>query len=212
MDKAAGLHGLYAITDPCAGSGQVLLDKVDAALRGGARVLQYRDKTTDRQRRRREAEALRQLCEDHHALLIINDDLELAEAVAAHGVHIGRDDAALHQARQRLGAEAIIGVSCYNQLALARDAVQGGADYVAFGRFFPSTSKPDAVQADPQLLVQARTELQVPVVAIGGITPENGRSLIEHGADALAVIQGIFAQTDIEGAARQLASLFEHAK
>jgi thiamine-phosphate pyrophosphorylase len=210
--EVATLSGLYAITDPCAGSGQALLDNVAAALRGGARVLQYRDKGSDGEQRLDEALALRRLCADFGALFIVNDDVELARLVGADGVHIGSDDTGLEEARRQLGDEAIIGVSCYNRLELAEQAVAAGADYVAFGRFFPSASKPEAVQAGPGLLRAAKAALSVPVVAIGGITPDNARSLIEHGADALAVIQGVFAQTDIEDAARQLASLFEQAK
>jgi len=186
-----------------------MLANVEAALRGGTRVLQYRDKGDDSERRLDEALALRRLCADYRALFIINDDVELARLVAADGVHLGRDDTSLEAARELLGPGALIGVSCYNRLELAQRAVAAGADYVAFGRFFPSASKPEAVQASPDLLCQAKATLSVPVVAIGGITPENGPQLIQHGADALAVIQGVFAQTDIEDAAKQLASLFE---
>jgi len=212
MRQDPRLAGLYAITDPCAGQGQALLAHVEAALRGGARVLQYRDKGQDNTRRREEAGGLRALCTRYGALFIVNDDLALALEVGADGVHLGRDDAALTEARRQLGDEAIIGVSCYNRMELAEQAVAAGADYVAFGRFFPSASKPEAVQAEPRLLTEAKASLTVPVVAIGGITPDNARSLIEHGADALAVIQGVFAQENIEDAAKRLASLFEQAK
>jgi thiamine-phosphate pyrophosphorylase len=206
------LRGLYAITDPCAGSGEVLLSNVRLALDGGVRILQYRDKGSDHALRQQEASALLRLCREFDALFLVNDDVTLAAEVEADGVHLGRDDAALAEARRVLGEEAVIGISCYNRLALAEQAQAAGADYVAFGRFFPSRTKPDAVQAEPALLAEAKTRLSVPVVAIGGITPENGRSLIEHGADALAVIQGVFAQTDIRDAARRYASLFEKTK
>ncbi|MBD3671588.1 MAG: thiamine phosphate synthase [Gammaproteobacteria bacterium] len=211
MTQGSRVHGLYAITDPCAGQGQALLNNVHAALQGGARVLQYRDKSEDRHRRSSEAEALRALCADHGALFIINDDIELAHQVKADGVHLGQDDADYDTARTRLGPDAIIGISCYNRLPAAQQAVARGADYVAFGRFFASASKPEAVQADTDLVIQARARLSVPIVAIGGITPENGGLLIERGADALAVIRGVFGADDIEKTARRFASLFDES-
>lgn len=209
MSKKDRIQGVYAITDPIAGRGEELLNHVRQALEGGVRVLQYRDKSGARTRQQTESRALLQLCESYQATFIINDNVELAAEIGAHGVHIGKSDAALEKARERLGADAIIGVSCYNQLQLAKEAAQAGADYVAFGRFFASRTKPDAMQADVKVLTQAKAELSLPVVAIGGITPENGGQLIEHGADALAIIQGIFAQTDIRVAAQRHAALFQ---
>lgn len=202
------LHGLYAITDASLTPDATLFAAVTAALRGGARVIQYRDKRADRARRHTEAAALNELCRAHAALLIINDDVELAAAVTAAGVHLGRDDPPIAAARKRLGREAIIGVSCYNQLPRAQTAAEHGADYVAFGRFFPSLTKPDAVAATPDLLREARRSLKLPLVAIGGITPENGGLLLAAGADMLAVIHGVFGQPDIEAAARRFAELF----
>ena len=148
------------------------------------------------------------LCHDHGIPLIINDDVELAVAVGAHGVHLGKADSTVRSARKQLGAEAIIGVSCYNELERAVEAASEGADYVAFGRFFPSQSKPDTVTADPELLRQARQRLGIPVVAIGGITPENGQPLITAGAQLLAAIHGVFGQADVQAAARRYAELF----
>ena len=203
------LHGLYAITDTQLTPGSALIPAVEAALRGGARVIQYRDKGRDSLRRCEAAAALNALCLNHGALLIINDDVELAAAIGAAGVHLGRDDPDLHAARKRLGAHAMIGVSCYNQLERAQTATEHGADYVAFGRFFPSRTKPDAVAAAPELLRAARVALDLPLVAIGGITPDNGGLLIEAGADMLAVIHGVFGQPDIEAAARRFALLFD---
>ncbi|HSH12293.1 MAG TPA: thiamine phosphate synthase [Desulfurivibrionaceae bacterium] len=208
MSKPRTLNGVYAITDPIAGQGEQLLRHVRLALEGGVGILQYRDKGTDHPRRLAEARALRQLCETFQATFLINDDVALAAESGAHGVHLGKDDLSLSQARARLGEQAIIGVSCYNRLELARAAAIGGADYVAFGRFFPSRTKPGAIQADIALLAQAKAEFSLPVVAIGGITPENGAQLIEQGADALAIIQGIFGQTDIKAAALRHAALF----
>lgn len=203
------LHGLYAITDRKLASGEGIAAQVECALQGGARLIQYRDKGEDRARRIDEARALLTLCRTYGIPLIINDDLELAQECGADGVHIGRGDADLALARRGLGPEAIIGVSCYDDLQRAARAQAGGANYLAFGRFFPSGTKPRAAQADLALLHQARAVLHLPLVAIGGITPENGAQLIRAGADMLAVIQGVFGQPDIRGACREFAKLFE---
>jgi thiamine-phosphate pyrophosphorylase len=208
MHNLKPLRGLYAITDATLTPGDALIPAVAAALRGGARVIQYRDKRADAARRDEEAAALAALCAAHGALLIVNDDVELAAAAGAAGVHLGRDDPQLHAARRRLGAAAIIGVSCYNELARAQAAAAEGADYVAFGRFFPSRTKPGAVAATPELLTAARRALDLPLVAIGGITPDNGAQLLAAGADMLAVIHAVFGQPDIEAAARRFADLF----
>ena len=201
------LHGVYAITDPelC---GIQLNKKVLAAIEGGIRILQYRNKQASRERQHEEASELLNLCRQHNVLFIINDDVELTAAVDADGVHLGQRDRALLEARQHLGADKIIGISCNNRFENALTAQQQGADYVAFGRFFPSHTKPQAPRADIGLLERARTELQLPVVAIGGITPVNGSELIAAGADMLAVIHGIFAQQDVRQAAQRYTSLF----
>lgn len=183
-------NGLYVITD--GSTGDTLLSKVEQALRGGAAIVQYRDKTTDQARREQEAAALRSLCQQHHALFIINDDVALAKAVQADGVHVGRDDSALSAAREALGKAAIIGVSCYNQLELALSAAEQGADYIAFGSFFSSPTKPNAPRATLELLRQARQQLTLPICVIGGITLENAPDLLANGADMLAVITDVF--------------------
>lgn len=203
------LRGLYAITSSETVTAVGLTEQVARSIAGGAAVVQYRDKSGDPIKRLGEADALNRLCREHGVPLLINDDVELAAQVGAAGVHLGRDDAALAEARARLGPEAIIGVSCYNEFALAEHAVSAGADYVAFGSFFPSPTKPEAVTADLGLLERARRELAVPAVAIGGITPENGRALIQAGAAMLAVISGVFGEPDIEAAAGRYAKLFE---
>ncbi|MET0052550.1 MAG: thiamine phosphate synthase [Candidatus Thiodiazotropha sp.] len=208
MNVQIRLRGLYAITDSGLCPTERLEEQVTQTLLGGARILQYRDKSQDQARRLREAGMLKDLCEAHDALLIINDDLALARQVRAHGVHLGRDDAALENARDMLGPDTVIGISCYNSLEIARAAALAGADYLAFGRFFPSTTKPEAVNAPPSLLTAARSELNLPLVAIGGITPENGAPLIEAGADMLAVVHGVFGQPDVQAASRRLAALF----
>ena len=210
MTRNSRLRGLYAITDRGLAQRHGLESQVAAALEGGASIIQYRDKGSDRKRRLGEASALLELCRVAGALLIINDDVELARAVEADGVHLGREDGDPTAARARLGPDAIIGVSCYDQFGRARAAQGAGADYVAFGRFFPSATKPDAVQAGPDLLKQARRLLDVPAVAIGGITPENGRALIDAGADMLAVVHGVFGEPDIRSACRRFTQLFEH--
>ena len=177
------------------------------ALLGGAAVLQYRNKIADASLRAEQAGALRRLTREFGVPLIVNDDAALARHVEADGVHLGGEDGSVVEARALLGDAGIVGVSCYNRLPLAQEAVKQGADYVAFGAFFPSGVKPGAVAASPELLRQARYELNVPIVAIGGITVQNGVQLLEAGADALAVISAVFAAADIQGAARQFADL-----
>jgi len=202
------IAGLYAIADSSYLATEQFVPAVRAALGGGARVIQYRDKKSAPGQREAMARALNALCREHAVPLLINDDVALAAVVGAAGVHLGRDDPDIAAARATLGDAALIGVSCYNELARAQAAQAAGADYVAFGRFFPSRTKPQAVPATPELLRAARAELKIPIVAIGGITPENGASLIAAGADALAVIEGVFNQPDIRAAAERYARLF----
>lgn len=207
MNKPA-CHGLYAITDALLLPDERLTAAVEQAILGGARLVQYRDKSGDGALRSRQAERLNTLCRSHEIPLIINDDVELAARVGAAGVHIGRDDPAFATARARLGEAALIGVSCYDRLSLALDAERAGADYVAFGAFFPSPTKPTEIRAPVGLLREARLSVKVPIVAIGGITLENAPALLEAGADALAVVSAVFAQPDIKAAARRFAALF----
>jgi len=202
-------RGLYAIADSALLAGSDVAARVGAAIAGGAVLVQYRDKGADGAQRHVQASAVLACCRAHKVPLLINDDIELTDAIGADGVHLGRDDTALAAARQRLGPHAIIGVSCYNLLPHAIAAAEAGADYVAFGRFFPSRTKSHAVQAEIELLHDAKRRLNIPVAAIGGITADNGSMLIEAGADLLAVIQGVFAQPDIAAAARRIAILFD---
>ncbi len=202
------LHGLYAITDTGISNDQQLLNAARQAIQGGARILQYRNKTLAIPNRQHQAELLLHECQKHSIPLIVNDDIALAAAIGADGVHLGRGDGDITQARKQLGNNSIIGVSCYNDAQLAQAAVTAGADYVAFGAFFPSSTKPQAVRAPSELLTWAKRELDIPVVAIGGVTAQNGAALIEAGADMLAVIQGIFGQPDIHAAAQRYARLF----
>jgi thiamine-phosphate pyrophosphorylase len=203
------LHGLYAITDNNLIPDERFIDTVEHAIVGGARVIQYRDKSNNKKRRVEQAHALRHLCQKYKIPLIINDDVELAQQIKADGVHIGKDDTEFKIARTILGDDAIIGVSCYNQFSLAQQAVHKGASYVAFGSFFSSRIKPNAVHASVDLLRQAHEKaLNCPLVAIGGITPNNGAELVAAGADCLAVIQGLFGQIDVTVAAQHYAELF----
>lgn len=206
---SAVLRGLYAIADTAAIGRDRLVPAVERAIDGGARLVQYRHKQAAGDPPAAEVRSLRALCRARGIPFIVNDDVALALALDADGVHLGRDDGPLRQAREALGTHRLIGASCYNRLHDALRARDEGADYVAFGSFFPSAVKPDAVRATPDLIAAARRSTGLPVVAIGGITPENGASLIAAGADALAVISGVFAQDDIEAAARRYAALFD---
>lgn len=196
------ISGLYAIT-PEENNTDRLLQKVALAFQGGARVLQYRNKTGSLELRQVQAQVLRELSREYNVPLIINDDALLAKQVDADGVHLGGEDGSIAAARALLGADKLIGVSCYNQLNLARIAAGQGADYFAFGAFYASTIKPDACIASLELLKQARREFTRPLVAIGGINPENAMPLLAAGADALAVISALFSSPDIQQAAMQ---------
>jgi len=197
-------RGLYVITD---GPRPDLLEAVALALAGGARLLQYRDKTSEHERRLSEARAIRALCAAREVPMIVNDDLQLALASGAAGVHLGEDDSDIVAARAVLGPDAIVGVSCYDSIDRARQLAAAGADYLAFGAFFPSPTKPHARRASFELLRQTAT-LGLPRVAIGGITPDNGGSLIDAGADYLAVISAVFGDPDVRGAAARFSQLF----
>jgi thiamine-phosphate pyrophosphorylase len=188
--------------------GERLLRGVEAALVGGCQWVQYRDKSTDQERRLREAGELLALCRRYRARLLINDDPELARLTGADGVHLGQEDCSPEEARALLGNDAIIGVTCHDSLQLAQQAVAAGANYVAFGRFFPSSTKPDAPPAPLLLLSQARRVLgNIPVVAIGGITPDNAPRVLAAGATTLAVSHSLFSAVDIRATAQR----FMHA-
>lgn len=210
MKAKPGINGLYAVTPDIPDTSE-LLRCVRLALLGGARVLQYRNKTADAALKQAQAQALRQLAREFKTTFIVNDDAQLAAQVDADGVHLGGADGSVAAARALLGNSKTIGVSCYNRASLAHEAVKQGADYVAFGAFFSSSVKPGAVKADVSLLQTVRQELRVPIVAIGGITQSNCPVLIEAGADALAVISALFDAPDIEVAAREFSTLFGKA-
>lgn len=205
------MRGLYAITPDDPDTAR-LLTAVDAALAGGCRWLQYRDKVSQPSLRRQRAEALAARCRRHGAALIINDDVDLARAVAADGVHLGRDDGDLAAARAILGPGKILGASCYDDFEAARRAAAAGADYVAFGAVCPSPTKPRAVRAPIELFARCRAELAMPACAIGGITLAAAAPLIAAGASLLAVITDLFSAPDIAARAAAYQHLFEEPK
>ena len=201
------ISGLYALTPDLLDTDE-LVARCESAIAGGAAALQYRNKIASPPLRRAQALALRDLCAGRAIPFIVNDDVNLAFAVDADGVHLGRDDSPVARARQRLGATAIIGASCYDSLARAAAAIEAGADYVAFGSFFPSVVKPDTVRAQPSLLTAAKARWNVGTVAIGGITPATAPALIAAGADALAVITAVFEAADVAAAAKAFRDAF----
>jgi thiamine-phosphate pyrophosphorylase len=200
--------GVYALTSETADTEQ-LLAQVEAALAGGVAAVQYRDKSGDVARRHEQASELVALCHRFGVPLIVNDDLRLADLTDADGVHLGRDDGSLREARIILGKDKFIGASCYQSLDLALAAQAAGADYVAFGSFFASPTKPAAPRASLDLLHEAAPKIHIPLVAIGGITLENAPQLLDAGADCIAVLSALFAAPDVRAAARDLNQLFQ---
>lgn len=201
-------RGLYAILDAGLVPADRRVDAAREAIAGGAAMLQYRDKTGDDAVRRRSAAALCDCAREAGIPLLVNDDVALAAETGADGVHLGKDDASPQAARDRLGADAIIGATCHADLDLARAAAAAGADYLSFGRFFPSATKPGAPAADPAVLTAARREFGLPIVAIGGVNADNGAALIAAGADLLAAAGAVFAADDVRTTARRIADLF----
>ena len=195
--RTTKIKGLYAVTPDLADT-ELLLRQVAAALEGGARLLQYRNKNADTTLRIAQARALKALCARYDAIFIVNDHVDVAKIVDADGVHVGHEDTSVTAARAVLGNEKIVGVSCYDDVEQAVAGSKSGADYVAFGTSFPSSVKPEAVRAP----------LAVPIVAIGGITPANAPILISEGIDAVAVISALFHAGDIVAAARAFCKLF----
>jgi len=211
--SAQKIRGLYAVT-PDEADTDVLLAKVEAALQGGINVLQYRNKAASHKLQTQQARAILPLCRQYHVPLIINDSVKLCLTLDADGVHLGADDGNLAEARARLGAGRILGASCYNRLDLALSAAQAGADYVAFGACFASGTKPNAPVASLQLFTQAKQAVDVPLVAIGGITLNNAAQVIQAGADAVAVVGALFnikndEDQSVTEVARQFSQLFK---
>jgi thiamine-phosphate pyrophosphorylase len=205
------LRGIYAITDSSLTPGGTLLTAAAQALEGGISLLQYRDKSSDHHRRLAQASALQALCAEFNVPLVINDDIQLCLAAGATGVHLGQSDSSISAAREILGPDAIIGITCHADIQLAEKAEQAGASYVAFGRFFPSLTKPTAPPAELDILTRAREKLSLPIAAIGGINADNASQAIAAGADLLAVINYLFASQDIASRAKQLDALYQQA-
>jgi thiamine-phosphate pyrophosphorylase len=199
--------GLYAIT-PDISDTSLLLDKVEKALIGGIALLQYRDKISTASERTFRAKAIHTLCLRYRVPLIINDDPELALACEAEGVHLGQTDGSIQHARALLGNSAMIGITCHHNIALAITAEQQGADYVAFGRFFNSSTKPGTPLATIDTLINAKRNICIPIVAIGGITVDNVRPIISAGASFTAVVDGLFSSTNISSVCKGFHNLF----
>jgi thiamine-phosphate pyrophosphorylase len=202
------IKGLYAVT-PDEQDTDVLLAKVEAALQGGINILQYRNKQANHKLQTQQARAILPLCRQYNVPLIINDSVKLCLALDADGVHIGADDGNLDEIRARLGPNKILGASCYNRFDLALTAQQAGADYVAFGACFASTTKPNAPIASLDLFKLAQAQLHIPTVAIGGIMLTNVLQAIDAGASAIAVINAIFNSSDVKLSTQQFAQLFD---
>ena len=201
-------RGLYALTPDDGATLATLIARVSAAIDGGTAVVQYRDKRAAPAARRACAGAVVEHCHARGVPLIVNDDVELAAAIGAAGVHLGRDDGTVAAARTRLGPQRIVGVSCYDSVERALEAADAGADYVAFGSCYPSATKPRAIRCGVEVLAAAAAELTLPIVAIGGITPENAGPLLAAGAGLVAVIGALFDGDDPAAAARAFARLF----
>lgn len=199
--------GLYVITAQRYPDTSGLVREVRQALEGGAAMVQFRDKSGNDDWRRATAVELKAACDEFDAPFIVNDDARLARTAGASGVHLGKGDAPTGEVRALLGRGALIGVSCYDSLDRAKAAAASGADYLAFGSVFPSATKPDAVRCPLAVLTKARS-LGLPVVAIGGITPDNGRAVIEAGAHGLAVISAVFDAPDVRLAAESFSRIW----
>ena len=208
LRNRSAVSGLYAITPDMADTGQ-LYDAVHQALAGGVNWLQYRNKAADSRLRRVQAAEIHLLCKHFQVPLIVNDHLDLAMEIDAEGLHVGGDDISPVMARCYFGRDKIIGISCYNQLNRAIEAEEAGADYVAFGAFYPSMTKTGTYQAPIELLTAAKKKLGIPVVAIGGIDLDNAGMLIASGCDAVAVSQALFGAQDIQSAARYFSELYD---
>jgi thiamine-phosphate pyrophosphorylase len=201
------INGLYVVTPNEYGT-ELLCKQVAAAIQGGAKIVQYRNKVAGANLRLRQSTALLALCRSQQVPFVINDHLDLCAQIDADGLHIGSTDCDLGAARRLLGDDKIIGASCYNRLDLAIKAEQAGASYVAFGACFPSQTKPDAIHAPLTLFAEAKMQLNIPLVAIGGINLQNAPSVISAGADAIAVVGALFDADDMVESSRQFTNLF----
>ncbi len=201
------MKGLYLVT-PDWDDTERLLSVTEQALQGGATVLQYRHKTASDALRKEQAQALLTLCRRLNLPLVINDHVELCEAIDADGLHVGGTDASVAQVRARLGKDKIVGASCYGDLQLARDAKAAGASYVAFGGFYPSRVKKYAVTTAPDIIARAISEMDIPVCVIGGMTADNSKPLVAQGAHLVAAISSVYSADDPRSVASEFANLF----
>ena len=201
------MKGLYLVT-PDWDDTDALLAVSDAAIQGGATLLQYRHKTASAALRREQATALLSLCRQHCIPMIINDHLELCQELDADGLHVGGMDTSVAAARAALGSEKMLGASCYSDLQLARDAAASGASYIAFGGFYPSRVKKYEVSTPVDIISRARNELTIPLCVIGGMSAKNARPLVAEGADLVAVISSVYQSSDPRAAAQEFAQLF----
>lgn len=201
------MKGLYLVTPDWADT-QQMLDATEAGLRGGAALVQYRHKTATPELRKEQASRLQALCRRYGRPFIINDFVELCMELDADGIHVGGTDMAIAQVRAAVGSSKIVGASCYGSMQLARDAYQAGASYVAFGGFYPSRVKKYEVSTPPEIVAQAKKEIPLPNVVIGGMTQQNALPLVQQGADMVAVISSVYMVDDPEAAARGFVNLF----
>lgn len=202
------IHGLYGITHHHELSQKKLADDVEAAFKGGMQLLQYRDKHSSPEENLQRASLLLEICRRYQKPLIINDDPALCKKIGAQGVHLGQGDASLAEAREILGTESIIGITCHSSALLAQSAQQQGADYIALGRFFPSQTKSEAPLASLECIAEVKQLCSLPLVAIGGISLDNANSLIDAQIDAIAVIHGLFSAENIETRAQEFSRFF----
>jgi thiamine-phosphate pyrophosphorylase len=201
------MKGLYLVT-PDWDDTQKLLEVSEAGLRGGAALLQYRHKTADAQLRKTQAAQLQVLCRRYSVPFIVNDFVDLCIELDADGIHVGGTDATVVQVRAAVGATKIVGASCYGSMDLARDAYRAGASYVAFGGFYPSRVKKYEVSTPPEIVAQAKREIPLPNVVIGGMTPDNAAPLVAQGTDMVAAISSVYLAQDPEAVARRFIELF----
>ncbi len=201
------MKGLYLVT-PDWDDTHKLLETSEAALRGGAALLQYRNKTADAPLRREQAAQLQALCRRYAVPFIVNDFVDLCMELDADGIHVGGTDTAVAEVRAAVGPSKIVGASCYGSMELARDAHRSGASYVAFGGFYPSRVKKYEVSTPPEIVARAKAEIPLPNVVIGGMTPENAVPLVAQGTDMVAAISSVYFEQDPEAAARRFAGLF----
>ncbi|AKZ61435.1 thiamine-phosphate pyrophosphorylase [Herbaspirillum hiltneri N3] len=205
--KPWSLRGLYIVTPDWDETGK-LVDATEQAIRGGAKLVQYRHKTAAADLRKEQASALLQVCRRHDTPFIINDHVDLCLELDAEGIHVGGTDASVADVRARVGKDKIVGASCYGTLQLARDAYAAGATYVAFGGFYPSRVKKYDFRTAPEIVAESKKEIPLPVVVIGGMTQENCLPLIAQGTDMVAAISSVYMTDDPEAAARRFADLF----